>query len=427
VRLRHVEPALRRALAGPCACPAGGRVLAAVSGGADSVALLLGLHNLAHEFRLDLHAAHLHHGLRGADADADREFVRALCRRLGVPLADATRDTPALMRRRGLSGQAGLRALRREFLREAARRAGANAIATAHTADDQLETVLMRLLRGTGIAGLGGMRERRGAWIKPMLECTRAGIERDLRRAGQPWREDDSNRDPGYLRNRMRHGVVPAMIAALHPGVGAAAPGTGRRGGAGGGRAPRPTADTPLAARGALALRVSRAAAEVQGAERILRSRARRVLSSHCRIQGGEFALDSERMAAYPSAFQRAVLRCFWTRLAPSDPGLTHLHLAALQRLVGHAGSASLVRLPGGWTARRDRERMVFGRPEKAPGRPGQPGAERHGEFGRFTSHPTVLADTGGRLAGREGARKRRAPVTPSTRKPDRVHSERHD
>ena len=141
-------------------------MLVAVSGGADSTALLLALHRLAPELGLELCAAHLHHGLRGRDADADLAFAGTLCRRLGVPLAAARWDARTRMRRRGLTGENGLRTLRREFLVAAARRAGAAAIATAHTADDQLETVLMRLLRGTGLTGLGGMRPRRSIrWL----------------------------------------------------------------------------------------------------------------------------------------------------------------------------------------------------------------------------------------------------------------------
>ena len=121
MRLRRVEPVLRRALRGSCAParPAGDspvRLLVAVSGGADSTATLVGLRHLARELGLELHAAHLHHGLRGADADADLDLVRTLCRRLEVPLTWARWDTRARMRRRGLSGQAGLRTLRREFL-----------------------------------------------------------------------------------------------------------------------------------------------------------------------------------------------------------------------------------------------------------------------------------------------------------------------
>ncbi len=115
-RLRRIEPVLRRALGGPCALPPGSRLLVAVSGGADSVALLLGLRNLAREFSLSLDAAHLNHGLRGREADRDLDFVRGLCARLGVPLQAARWDCRARLRRRGLSGEAGLRALRREFL-----------------------------------------------------------------------------------------------------------------------------------------------------------------------------------------------------------------------------------------------------------------------------------------------------------------------
>src|SRR5258706_4532421 len=105
----------------------------------------------------------------------------------------------------------------------------------------------MRLLRGTGLAGLAGMRPRRGAWIKPLLEATRAEVEADLRAGREPWREDASNRSPAYLRNRVRHEAIPALLAALAPGRGAPAPGAhaalARRGGRAappGGGAPRP-------------------------------------------------------------------------------------------------------------------------------------------------------------------------------------------
>jgi tRNA(Ile)-lysidine synthetase-like protein len=219
-----VEPVLRRALAGPCAVPRGSRVLVAASGGADSTALLLGLARVAPEFGLTVHAAHLHHGLRGRDADGDLAFVRRLCRRLGVPLVAARVDAPRRMRERGLSGEAGLRILRREFLAAAARESGAAAIATAHTADDQLETLLMRLVRGTGLRGLGAMRPRSGRWRKPLLEAARAAIEADLRAARQTWREDRSNRDRSRLRNRIRHGAIPALVVAAMPAAWRCAP-----------------------------------------------------------------------------------------------------------------------------------------------------------------------------------------------------------
>ena len=143
MRLRRLEPILRRAFRASD-WPAGNRLLIAVSGGADSTALLLGAHRSAPELGLTLYAAHLHHGLRGAEADADLQFVRDLCGRLSVPLSVGRRKGKPWMAERGLSGQAGLRAMRRQFLLSTARRVRAAAIATAHTADDQLETLLLR-------------------------------------------------------------------------------------------------------------------------------------------------------------------------------------------------------------------------------------------------------------------------------------------
>ncbi len=337
MRARRLEPVLRRALRGPCALPPGNRLLVAVSGGADSVALLVGLRGVAAEFGLALHAAHLHHGLRGAEADADLEFVRALCTRLGVPLAAARWDTRARMKRRGLSGENGLRILRREFLRAAAARANAAAIATAHTADDQLETVLLRLLRGAGLPGLGGMGARRGVWLKPLLEATRADVEADLGALGQPWREDATNREPLFARNRIRHDAIPALLRALDPGL------------------------DPARARAALARRVTAAAREARDAGRALRmwihGRARA-----WRVRRDAIELDSAAVRFYPVAARRTVLREVWKRLAPAGPGLTHRHLAALTSQIAASRTGWRVALPGGVCAASDRGMVRFER-----------------------------------------------------------------
>jgi tRNA(Ile)-lysidine synthase len=324
MRLRRLEPVLRRALRGPCALPAGGTLLVAVSGGADSIALLLGLQGIAREFGLGLYAAHLHHGLRGAEADGDLEFVRERCARLGIPLAAARWNTPARMRRRGLSGENGLRVLRREFLLAAMRRVGAQAIATAHTADDQMETVLMRLVRGAGLAGLGGMSARRGRWLKPLLEATRADVEADLRGAGEPWRVDSSNGDPRWARNRVRHDAVPALIRAIAPS-----------GAHEGGRA-------------SLARRVARTAREAREAERALRSWIARGPSPLSRARSGAIRLDSRAVGSYPIAVRRTILRRAWAGIAPSGLGLTRRHLAALCNLLRESRPGSRLDLPGG-------------------------------------------------------------------------------
>lgn len=323
-----METALRRA-GRSAPLPRGSRVLVAVSGGADSVALLAGLVRLRRELGVTVTAAHLHHGLRGADADADLAHVRALCAALDVPLIAARWDTRRRMAARRLAGQDGLRTLRREFLRRAARRAGAAAIATAHTADDQLETLLMRLARGTGLRGLAGMRERRGRWLKPLLAVTRAEIEADLAAAGLGWREDRSNASPRYLRSRLRHQAIPALVAALAP------------------------ERDPGAVRAALARHAAAAAREADEALAALGEWTRPLRPRISRIQPATLALDPAEMASYPIAARRIVLATLWQRLPRGLPGLTRRHLDSLDRLTVHGRPGSQVALPGGWVARR--------------------------------------------------------------------------
>lgn len=343
MRLRRIEPILRRALRGPCRLPEGAGLLVAVSGGADSTALLVGLHSVAPEFGLALAAAHLHHGLRGADADADLAHVRALCDRLGLPLVSARWDCRARMRRAGLSGEAGLRALRRRFLRAAARRAGAAAIATAHTADDQLETLLMRLARGTGLAGLGGMRPRHGAWHKPLLGATRHEVESDLGAARLAWREDASNADRAWLRNRIRHDVVPALLAAVAGG------------------------NANASARAALARRAAGAADDARAGARVVSRLAARALAR----RRGAAGLDVRGWGRLPLAIRHAALARFWSGVAPAGIGLPRRHRDALDRLLATGRSRGTLALPKGRLAELAAGRLRIVAPDAAAANPG--------------------------------------------------------
>src|SRR6266849_6993841 len=196
----------------------GETVLTAVSGGADSVALLDVLRSIGSEWSVSLHAIHVHHGLR-AEADDDAEFVRALCARMGVPLSVERVSVKGGPPWEGLEAEA--RRARYGAFREVARRVGAQRIATAHTADDQAETVLMRLLEGAGPRGLAGIAPVRGLLIRPLLEARRADIEAHLRARGLAWMEDASNRDPRFLRNRIRHDVLPFLERSVDPGIAA--------------------------------------------------------------------------------------------------------------------------------------------------------------------------------------------------------------
>ena len=210
--LRRVERTIRRH-----AMLAGGEaVLAAVSGGADSVALLHALVALAPAWRLRLSVLHVDHGLR-PDSARDAEFVRALGARLGVPVEVAR----VAVSPRG-SLEAAARAARYAALGAAADRVGAARIALGHTADDQAETVLMRLLEGAGVRGLAGIPPVRGRFVRPLIERRRAEVVAELGRTGLAWVEDPTNADPRFLRNRVRHELLPLLARAVDSDVAAA-------------------------------------------------------------------------------------------------------------------------------------------------------------------------------------------------------------
>jgi tRNA(Ile)-lysidine synthase len=198
--------------------PPGSTIVSALSGGADSVALL---HALSIEGRargLRLLAAHLDHGLRESSSD-DAAFCRALCAAWDVPFRAARADVAALARRDGGGIEQAARLARHAFLRRVREEDGALAVALAHTRDDQAETVLLRLLRGSGRRGLGAMRARtRGLW-RPLLAVSRADVVAHLVAHGLEWREDPSNRDLRFARNRVRHELLPYLETHFNPRV----------------------------------------------------------------------------------------------------------------------------------------------------------------------------------------------------------------
>jgi tRNA(Ile)-lysidine synthase len=198
-------------------------VLVAVSGGADSVALLHALWQLREQLGIRLAIAHLNHGIRGAAADADAAFVCRLAQRLKLPLVEERADVPQQARAAGVSLEMAARAARYAFFQRAAFKLGAAAVAVAHNADDQAETILLRIARGTGPDGLAGMSpvsQRDGLKIvRPLLGVTRADIVAYLKQQRLRWREDVSNRDPHHLRNRVRHEILPLLERRLNPQI----------------------------------------------------------------------------------------------------------------------------------------------------------------------------------------------------------------
>ena len=192
----------------------GDRIAVGVSGGADSVALLRFLAALRPQFGWDLVVCHIHHGLRGAEADRDECFVRALADQLGLPCAVSRIDAAALALRDHISVEEAGRTARYAFFAQTAGEGGR--IATAHTLDDSIETVLMNLVRGTGLRGLCGIPRIRGNIVRPLLDCTRAEVEDYLGALGQPYCTDSTNLTDDYTRNRIRHDILP-RLCELNP------------------------------------------------------------------------------------------------------------------------------------------------------------------------------------------------------------------
>ena len=191
------------------------KVVAGVSGGADSGALLRVLHQL----EIPLTVAHLNHQLRGAESDADEQFVRDLAEELGLPIVVKSVDVRQLANENGLSLEMAARQARHTFFSEFED----SVIALAHHADDQAETFILKLARGAGTEGLAGMAHFQKLdslqIIRPMLDIPRADILQWLKENGFPWREDASNSDETFLRNRVRHKILPLFEKELNPNI----------------------------------------------------------------------------------------------------------------------------------------------------------------------------------------------------------------
>lgn len=202
-------------------------VLVAVSGGADSVALVRALHQLRIKGDGRLMLAHFNHRLRGAESDEDQAFVEDLGQELGLEVMLGAREGAGERRRGGdesTASEESLRELRYAFLAQAADKSGARYAATAHTRDDQVETVLLNVLRGTGLGGLAGMPSTRlltaaATLIRPLLDVSRDEVLAYLDSLGQTFREDSTNKLTNYSRNRIRHELLPLLEREYNPNI----------------------------------------------------------------------------------------------------------------------------------------------------------------------------------------------------------------
>ncbi len=211
----------------------GDTVVVGLSGGADSTALLYLLNDLKMEYNLTLIAAHLNHGIRGAEADRDERFCKELCHKLGIDIYAFHLDVPSLAKERGVSEEVAGRDARYEFFCGLAGEKGK--IATAHNAQDSVETLILNLCRGTGLRGLTGIPPTRTIThqgnchsdalvetliIRPILECTREDIEEYLSSKGQDFVTDSTNLEDDYTRNRVRHYIIPELLKVNENAIG---------------------------------------------------------------------------------------------------------------------------------------------------------------------------------------------------------------
>jgi tRNA(Ile)-lysidine synthase len=348
--LSLTPPALLHELTRPWAPEPGARVLVAVSGGGDSVALLHLLVALAPGRGWTLAVATLDHGLRGEESAADRRFVEELAASLCLPCRAGEAGPPAggdLPRPAGPDAttaappsEAALRAFRRSFLTAVAAdddTAAAACIALGHTLDDQAETVLHRLARGTGLAGTRAMARWAPPFWRPLLGVRRAELRRLLEAAGHPWREDASNREPRAARNRLRLGALPALEQALGP---------------------------------AAIENLARAAELARDDEELLDALAAneeaRIVT--CR-QPDAIALDRRALTALPTALARRVVRRALTALDPAQPGEA-AHVRAVLALAQAEGPGTEAHLPRGVLARREGGGVILSRSPSAQDTP---------------------------------------------------------
>jgi tRNA(Ile)-lysidine synthase len=324
---RSLEAAARSSIERHSMLSGGERVVVAVSGGPDSVALLYFLHGLADEMDLDLHLFHLDHILRGDESRADAAFVESLAGEFSLPVRSIAVDVRAHEGSDGLSPEEAAREVRMTRLRDFAGEIGAERIALGHTADDQVETFLMRIVQGAGLTGLSGIPYVSGPLIRPLLDVWRVEVEEYCGRMGVRPRTDSSNLDRAFLRNRVRLGLVPFLESEFGPGVKEV---------------------------------VLREVESLSLDGEYLQGRISEAFSQVGRSTGEEIRLEIEGLLSLPPALQRGCLRAAWNNLVPRMQSLSWVHLRDIQEKVMGGNTGAGLDLPGGVVVEREYGELVF-------------------------------------------------------------------
>ncbi len=305
----------------------GDRVVVGVSGGADSVALLLFLSKISDPFKLKLSVFHLDHMMRGEESARDAAFVIEIASRLGIPAEIEQADVKSLVEKSGLSPQDAARRVRMERLEAFADRLSADRIALGHTADDQVETFLMRIVQGAGLSGLRGIPPVRDRIIRPLLNVWRAEIETYVSACGFDFRTDSSNLKTVYLRNRVRLKILPVFEKEFGKSV----------------------KETLLRIVESLSVDADYMSAQVL-----------KVFDEIAFAGDKKVIVKIEPLRNLHEALRRGVLREAWRRLDPAKQNLSWRHTLDIEEKVLFGDKGAALDLPGGIVVERDSTSIVF-------------------------------------------------------------------
>lgn len=313
----------------------GDRVLAGVSGGPDSVALLHGLYILQDRLKIKVYAAHLDHRFRGEESFEDARFVEDFCRRLGVPCIKEAVDVPAYIEKTGLSPEEAAREVRYDFFDRAASKVDAAKIALGHNLDDQAETVMMRVLRGTGLKGLQGIEPvRDGRFIRPLIEISRSEIEAYLDLNGLGYRTDSTNLKPEYHRNRIRLELLPLLEREYNPNI----------------------------------KRVLAGMAEILGWDvELLEDLAEAAYNEAAHDDNGQVFLSLDRLVKAPRAISSRMIRRACGQVVHGLKDIELVHVKQVMAFLQSPGRGPITQLPRGLTVEKRGGCLVFSKGRAAP------------------------------------------------------------
>jgi tRNA(Ile)-lysidine synthetase, N-terminal domain len=309
----------------------GYRVVAGISGGADSVCLLYILKKLRDEYGLSVTAVHVNHMLRGAEADSDEAFVAELCRKWDIPLKVFRADVATISREEGLTEEEAGREIRYRYLFRVLEELSADVIATGHHYEDNAETVMLNIIRGCGLEGLAGMDYRNGRIIRPLLGVRKSQIEEYLALEGISWRTDSSNLSCKYSRNRVRNLLFPAIREYFQTDP---------------------------------AIMLNRLSLLARRDEACLSAQARRIFERIKNRESNGISLDAKELACLDTALSSRIIRLAWEFSTGSMKGLENIHVDEIIKLCRESGTGKRICLPRGWIASLSYGRLVISPPK---------------------------------------------------------------